>query len=320
MKKALMMLLTWVLWLIAGVGIGTFFYSLHLHSLSLIAGRSSAIFTKENIFVSFVLVTQIMTFVIGFLLLAFKIRHQGNPLQLVAFIICQFLSFCAILPLTYHFERKFLLKNLSEIEIEESTETLSAGFFRESESMVYYFLDEDNKNVIRIDTSDGGSSEVLNEFDVSDFPIVKNSHPYKDILIKNTFTKQAQPTEYSFFGTLLMTAKRDLNLGWTFWLGFLSLALALTAIYPISGISAWRISNYSICALLYGVILFVNGFYWAPAFNNFRNMAFMKNRLFTAMSAYVSSPFLVFVNLIITLIFSVLGIVLFIVHKKRGRR
>ncbi|MCQ2573748.1 MAG: hypothetical protein MJ182_07620 [Treponema sp.] len=319
MKKALKLLLAWFFWLIAGSLIGTFFYCLYLHSLGLIAGSSSPIWTRENLLTSLFTVTQVMAFVSGFLLIAYRIRHRGNPLQLVAFIITQFFSWCLIFPLSTHFEEKYISSALSYSFFESSLEqgNLSVGYFREADDKVYYFLNDDNTNVISIDTSETGTSTAL-ENDWSAYAdISRKSLPYKDILIKNSFA--AKSFTYSFFGSLRQIGQSDLIHGWTYWLGFLSMALALSSIYALSGFTTWRIANYSICGVLYELVLFYNGFFWSHELTNFRNLPFVNGGFFKYFKTWFSSPFLVFVNLLFALILTVLGTVLFFIKKKRGR-
>ena len=98
---------------------------------------------------------------------------------------------------------------------------------------------------------------------------------------------------------MLFSAKRDLDRGLSFWIGYLTLALALASIYGISGISGWRIANFTICGILYGIVLFVNGFYWAPAMTGFRNLSFLQTNFFRGLSPlffiFVPSRFMILV-------------------------
>jgi len=316
MKKALKMLLAYLAWLVAGTLIGTFFYSLYLHSLSLVAGRASPVLSRENLAVSLFIVSQIFAFLSGFLIIAYRIRHPGSALQLVAFIITQCLSFGLLFPLSYHFENKYIMSH-KYILFQEDV-SLSSGFFRETpDGNVYYFLDDTNANSIVIDTSENGISKHVPNNMSGYIDLTQNSAPYKDILIRNSFTTKS--SDYSFFGTLQAVAQRDLDRGWTFWLGFLSMALALSSIYAFVGQTAWRLANYSLCGILYGAILFLNGFFWTPAMKDFRNMSFLHCKPFEFLSEWLSSPFIVCINLLFALIVSIIGLINYIIKKKRGR-
>lgn len=317
MKKALQLLLAQIIWLFAGVLTGTFFYCLYNHSISSIAGFNSPVWTKENLAVSVFIVTQIFAFCSGFILIATKIRKPGGVLQLVAFILCQFLAWCLILPLSTHLERKYVSTHASSL-LSETDENmyLSPEFFRQSEDDIYYFLNKNNSRAVKIETSHNGSVSVINITDPSKLSISENAKPYKDILIKNTFKNDS--SEYSFFGILLFSAKRDLDRGVSFWIGFLTLALALASIYGVSGISGWRIASLTFCGILYGLVLFVNGFYWAPAMTGFRNLGFLQTNFFRGLSLYFSAPLLVILNLTFSLAMIITGTVKFIIKKKRG--
>lgn len=316
MKKALQLLLAQFLWLIAGVIIGTFFYSLYIHSISQVAGQSSSVWSKENLAVSIFVATQIFAFISGFLLITHKIRLPGGVLQMVSFVLCQCLMWGLLFPLSNHLEEKFVANRIFAEGSFES-QNLSQGYFRKSENEVYYFLNRDNSRAVKIETTEKGASEIVQIDDISDLSIVKNAKPYRDILISDTF-KQSD-SEYTLFGTLLFSAKRDMNHGITFWLGFLTMILALSSIYAISGLSGWRIANFTICGVLYGLVLFVNGFYWSPAMASFRNLGFLHAGLFKAMSYDTSAPLLVILNSVFALALIITGSIKFFLKKKRGR-
>lgn len=315
MKKALKLFLAYFGWLIAGMIIGTFFYSLYLHSLRLVSGMSAPVFSRETLIVSFFIVAQTLPFITGFLMIAYRIRHPGNFLQLIAFILVQFISWCILFPVTNHFEGQYLDNHRTALI--QNAGPLSEGYFRDVDGDVYYFLNKNNSSAVKIDTSEEGTTEVITDNWTAFGQLSAAALPYKDILIKDSFN--AKSSAYSFLGTLLAVAKRDLMRGWTYWLGFLSLALVLTSIYALSGITAWRIANYSMCGILYGAVLFWNGFFWTPDMTYFRNLNFMHAGLFNYFKQWTSSPFMVFINLILTLILTTVGIVSVIIKKKRGR-
>lgn len=316
MKKALQLLLAQFLWLIAGVIIGTFFYSLYIHSISQVAGQSSPVWSKENLAVSVFVATQIFAFISGFLLIAHKIRHPGGVLQMVSFVLCQGLVWGLLFPVSNHLEEKFV-ENRLYAEGSFDSQNLSQGYFRKSSNEVYFFLNRDNSRAVRIETTEKGTSEIVRIKDPADLSIVKNAKPYRDILISDTFKKS--DSEYSFFGTLLFSAKRDMKHGITFWLGFLTMILALSSIYAISSMSGWRIANFTTCGILYGLVLFVNGFYWAPVMNSFRNLGFLHSGLFKIMSYDTSAPVLVILNCVFALALIITGSIKFFLKKKRGR-
>lgn len=315
MKKALKLFLVYFSWLVLGTLIGTFFYSLYLHSLGLVAGVDSPVFSREYLGSSFFLVSQVLVFISGFLLLGYKIRKPGNPLQLLVYVICQLISVCIIFPLSCHFEKKFIAE---DNYYGQEDNTLSPGFFREYNNQVYFFLNDENNRLIQIDIRDDGTSFFLeNSYTARDI-LTEEAAPYKDVLIKNSFNVKSQKYSNSF-GTIMSLAKRDLDRGITYWIAFLSIAVALTSIYALSGFTSWRVANYSICGILYGAVLFWNGFYWSPVMTGFRNSHFLHSGVLGFFEKWTSSPFLIMCNLIFALILTVLGTVKYFVSRKRGR-
>ena len=314
MKKALKLFLAYFSWLILGTLIGTFFYSLYLHSIGLVAGVDSPVFSREYLESSFFLVSQVLAFISGFLLLGYKIRKPGNPLQLLVYVICQLISICLIFPLSYHFEKKFVTDNNY---FYQQDNTLSPGFFREYNDQVYFFLNEENNRLIQIDTRDGGTSFFLeNSYTARDI-LTEEAAPYKDVLIKNSFN--VNTSSYSFFGTIVNAAKQDLDRGASYWFTFLSLTFALTSIYALSGLTSWRIANYSLCGIFYIAVLFINNFYWSPAMNSFRAKSFLHSGVFGFFERWTSAPFLIMCNLIFALVLTLIGTITYFVRRKRGR-
>ncbi|MCQ2584045.1 MAG: hypothetical protein MJ185_00515 [Treponema sp.] len=313
MKKALKLFLAYFSWLVLGTLIGTFFYSLYLHSLGLVAGVDSPVFSREYLGSSFFLVSQVLVFISGFLLLGYKIRKPGNPLQLLVYVICQLISVCIIFPLSCHFEKKFIAE---DNYYEQEDNTLSPGFFREYNNQVYFFLNDENNRLIQIDTRDDGTSFFLeNSYTARDI-LTEEAAPYKDVLIKNSFN--VNTSAYSFFGTLLDAAKQDWEKGVSYWITFISLTLALTSIYALSGFTAWRVANYSLCGIFYLAVLFLNSFYWSPVMNNFRARNFLHSGVFGFFERWTSAPFLIMCNLIFALVLTLLGTITYFIRRKRG--
>jgi len=315
MKKALKLFLAYFIWLIIGTLVGTFFYSLYLHSLELVAGVNSPVFSSQHLTKSFFLISQVLTFISGFLILGYKIRKPGSSLQLLVYVICQFLSICILFPVSSRFEKKYGIGTMKFYQKEDKA--LSPGYFRESNDQVYFFLNEKNNRLIQIDTRDNGTSIYKENTYAPLNELSKKAAPYKDVLIKDSFRERT--SLYSFLSLLIEAGKRDMSTGLSFWLGFLSVGLALTSIYALSSFSAWRIINYSLCALHYGLILFVNGFYWSPLLAGFRNCNFLHSGFFGFMNRWTSAPLLILINIIFALILAVSGTIKFIITKKRGR-
>lgn len=327
MKKALKLMLVWIAWLAAGIVIGTFFYSLYLHSLGLVAGKESFALSKHNIILSFFIVAEAMVFLNGLFLIAYKIRHAGGGLQLTAFIITQVVSWGILLPGNWKLEQNYKLKHKAELLELKNNTTLSKGFFREADDTVYYFLDdlktsyspeERGTVAVVIDTSETGKTKVVEIDRPGALNIVEQALPYKDILIRDTF-RSPWLKKMIFISDLLEQADRSFMCGWTFALGFMTLGLALAAIYALSGFASWRIINYSISGIMYFLVLLWNCIYYSPILEEFTHKAFLHSGLFRILADYVNEPFLAVTNVAFALIVITIGIIKTIIRRKRGR-
>lgn len=319
------MLLVWAAFLIAGVLIGTFFYALYLHSLGLVAGQSSAIFTRHSLFTSFFVAAEAMTFITGFCLISYRITEKGGVLQIIAFVLTQLLCWGILFPGVWFLEKDYRETHRAEIRMEKENSTLSKGYFRQAGSNVYYFMDDmeqsyktDEKGLtaIKIDTEEEGLAEIIEIKYPGKTDVVTEAAPYKDILIKNTFYKT---NIFNFIVELVEIGKRNCLRGWTYWLGFASLGFALASIIALSSISNWKVISFSVTGVLYFGVLFFNCIFWSPLLFKFRTMDFMHSGIFNIPSAYTSSPFLILVNLVFGLVVISVGLIHFFAERKKNK-
>ena len=314
MKKALKMLLVWAVWLIIGIAVITLFYSLYLHSLGLVAGQKSSVFTKFNLFSSFFVAAEMMTLLIGFFLISYRISDKGGALQIIAFVLTQILTWGLLFPWAWYTEKNFKNDNHAFIWEQKNERILSKGYFRESGNNIYYFMDdmkpyykadEEGVTSIKIDTQEEGVTEIVEINLPGKLDVVASAAPYKDILIKESFEKT---NGFSPLMNLIEIGKRDILRGWTYWLGFASLGFALASLIALSSVSKWRIVDFSITGILYFGVLITNSLFWSTPFEKLRNMNFMHSGIFNIPAAWTSSPFLIVVNLTFGLVVILAGV------------
>ena len=326
MKKALKLFFIFFLFFLIGTGLGTLFYSIYLCSLNHIVGTNTTFFSKDKLILAFFLAGQVMTLLIGYLLISYRIRHSGGILQLLVFIITQVFCWGFLFPFLFQIEDIYLTKHQDEITFEDKSYPLTKGFFRESDNVVYYFMDdlktsypygEESTNAVRINTRENGKIGLTEVRTPRFLEISQKAKPYKDILVKNTFAQEESSHLY-FICTLVNLAKKNYHEGWTFWLGFASLGFALACVYALSGISDWRLITFSIDTVITAVLLFWNYIYTTPAMNAFKSMKIAKIG-FEPLNKYINNQFLILTNILAGLVMIVIGIILHFVKKHKNQ-
>lgn len=312
MNKALKLLVMYFVFAVAFIVLGTAFYFLYLNVLNFSAGHEMLFFNKELVFKSFMYMCCILAVIICPCLAYFRIRHRGGIIQLLFYIALCAVTWILLFPLC-------LNKGAGAGVFEESKakeHVVTAGYFRESEGTVYY-LSKDLKSSeagsavdsVIIDTGDTGTVKFAQITSSPDFRLFKNAEPYSDILLKQSFGNSSTFKEFSFRDLLIRAAQAKTK-GGTFWLGFLSLALALCCVYGISHMFDWKLVNASFVILFTGFILCINLLYFGPLFENLRTKL-AGNGLMISLSTYFDAPLLVLFNLFLSFVFIVIGIIRF---------
>ena len=106
--------------------------------------------------------------------------------------------------------------------------------------------------------------------------------------------------------------------GWTFWLGFLSLGLLIASLYGTADLFRWRLLNSGFLMIMTFGILVVNTIYYYPFITSFRRQYINNKGFFIFLAKYIDDPLLVLVNVSVSLIFIIIGIIRFATRKKRG--
>ncbi len=204
-------------------------------------------------------------------------------------------------------------------EINASNKINSANYFRDTGNEIYYFTEdliEDGASVpaIVITPKKENSVEYKEVSANENFILFKQAAPYNDI-----FTKKAFPQEFLFSyidtAVLLENAASCLGKGFTFWLGFLSIAFVISSIYGLSNFFDWKLLDTALVIIVFVLILIFNTYYYSPAFMPFKTK-YLSGNFFTAMERFIDNPPLVLLNLFTSIMFTIFGIVKFCIKRK----
>ena len=317
MKKALRLVLTYFLFLVLGTAVGMFFYYVYLHLQASVAGQQAAFLKREDLL-------RVLFYVLGCLLLFVcpamvyvRISNKGGIAHFITFIILSAVTWAVLIPLLGHFESKVLYNT------KDSSKVLSGGYFREIDDKIYYFTDDYNKNpyidttTIVIDTSAEGTVEIEKTKPSRDFILFRDSAPYSDVLLKRAFGESDKQSLISF-SLIIQHAQTAFSKGWTFWLGFLSLGLLFASLYGAADLFRWRLLNSGFLMLMTFGILAANTLYYHPVVTSFRRQYINNKTFFIFLGKYMDDPLLVLVNVVLSLVFIIIGIVRFATRKKRS--
>lgn len=331
MKKAFNLIPVYLINLILGLVIGTFFVGVYMTSLNFLAGHQTAFLVQSNFFPAFCIVSLAICFIMPIPLCTYKIRHQGHVMQALVFVFLQCFTWLIVFPFFNYRINRFMddmsveLLNSDSIHIDENI--LSSGFFRENNGRVYYFLDDITVDVstenkacgVIIETGDYGRMYQYNVTDPENLEVVKAASPYKDSLIKGVY-KNSVFNNVSYITDFIQAGQTALAKGWLNYLVYLMAIVALSSVYMLAHISKWRAVNFIsvLCGTL--TILFFNMYCYSPFANDLYAMSLMHNRLFESMYSWCDNPFVFCSNILFTLIVVIIGIVQKISLRKEGKR
>lgn len=323
MKKAVNLIITYFAFLLAGILIGSIFYSLYLNVLNFISGQEIHFFIRKELMESLFYISNCMIFLICPFVCYYRIRHPGGLPQTIAYIILCLFTWGLLFPAVNQLEVYY--KNHSENKI--NTEYLSKGYFREADGKVYYFT-EDFKykimkgiaaNTVIIDTSEEGEVSVDSIKDTKDFILNQKAYPYREVQIKKTFETSTYKTPLTF-KNLIEDGKKSLSDGFITYLGFLSVALLICAAYALSTVFEWRLLNTTLLFINVSAILFFNSVF-NILFTGAVTAKLTDNAFFDFLGEYFYNPLLVVINVVLALIVIVIGIIKFILrnHGKKDK-
>lgn len=317
MKKALRLILAYIIFLIGGLVLGTLAYNFYLNVIQFVTGREILLFNKADLFKSFFFIAYCCVFLICPVVSYYRIRHPSGISQTIAYVIICVITWGILFPGTYKLEsycnQKYKFTN--------ERQPLTSGYFRKVDNKVYFFTKEFDStsfsrgetSAIIIDTSENGKVTYENVKDYDTVEFNRKAKPYREILVKENFTEEAVSFPIDF-NILIQKGKKSIDDGLLFFISFLSLALIICSLYGLTNFFDWKLLNSVL--LFFGVmlILLINTYYYSPVFNNIK-YKLTDNRFFSMCGKFANEPLLVVINLFFMLSFIVTGIIKFAVHK-----
>ena len=324
MKKAFTMILLYLFLLIACTAIGTALYCVYLNVTGSVTGIKINLFDIDVLLKSFFYIAACVIICIGPIVSFLSIRNKGGVGRLITYIILSGLVWCLLLPLVIHFGRKYDFNNPS---IGTEKIAFSQDSFRKGDNKVYYFLDDleryeslyfPSAQAVVIDTDAFGTVSIKEIRNEPGFELNVIGGAYKDVIVSESFEEDSISPSINFH-TLIERADTALYKGWTFYLGFLSLGLLLCCLYGLSRLFSWKLINSGFVIAVTSIILFVNTFCTtSPLFTSLLEKINV-TRFFAFLGQAMDQPFIVFLNLIFSIIAILLGVITFIHRKKKGQ-
>lgn len=323
MKKAMKFLLMYFVLLLSFICIGTIIYSIFINVTDFVAGTEINLFNNQDLLISLLYVSYCVLFLIMSFLCYYRIRHNGGIGQVIVYIFLVILTWGVLFPGVIFIERKVNSKNIYT----KVQKPLTGNYFRKTGNKVYYFtrdfysnpINFDDTTTVIIDTSENGGMSVEKIYDSPDFELYENGAPYRDILIKENFSKTNFFSNIGF-KVLIQEGKQAFAKGWTFYLGFCSLGILLGAIFALCGLFKWKLLNlcYVICSTASVLVfntLFIKGFF-DPFLNSINS-----SNLINLLRNVFSEPVLFMINVLFSLILIITGIIIFAVrtHRQKAR-
>lgn len=316
MKKALDLILVYLVILIVGIVCSTFLYSFYVGVLNYIAGAKFDIFSNEVLINSLGFVSYCILLVVCPVVSYYRIRRPGGVMQTIGYILIVLITWIVLFPGLCHLN-EFFTRNV-ESEIEQVT--LSKNYFRKVDNKVYYFTKEfesENHNVatsnaVVIDTSETGKVDYRLVRDLNSMDFKKKALPFKDVLVKQNFDNSRVTLPINF-RNLLEKLKLCLTFKLCYILYFISFALVISSVYALTNFFNWKLLNAVLIFFITVSIISVN----STGVNSFAGtiISSLENTApFRFLSQYIYESFLFVFNTFFSLVFITIGIVKFAIH------
>lgn len=319
MKKALKLILIYFIFLILCLFAGTVLYSFYLDVLNFIAGHEIVLFDKSIIIKAFFTIAYSLTFIICPIVSYYRIRHSAGIAQTIGYFVICIITWGIYLPGIYYLNN-FCNQNF---QIEETSASLSEGYFRKVDSKVYYFTDEFKKDdkafgettSTTINLSNNGTIAFEKVYDYPTSEFNRKAAPFKDILIKDTFTSSLIkiPVDFNVFIKIINKCFSN-GLNWKYIILLLSAACLICSLYGVTNVFEWRLLNSVLLFFGTTLILIVNSSYYNPVFSSIINKL-TDNGFFYTIGTFVEEPLLFVINVLFMLVAITIGIIKFCVHK-----
>lgn len=321
MKKALDIILIYLLVLIVGILGITFLYTFYNNMLNFVAGSDSKLLNNEIIIKSFVYVAQGLLLVICPIISYYRIRRPSGVPQTLGYIFIVLLTWGLIFPSVSYLDSYVKKNYVSSVEDIH----LSKDYFRKIDKKVYYFtkdFESENNNVatssaLVIDTSEYGKIEYKTVRDMGIMEFNKSAKPYKDILVKQNFYSSRITLPVALKNLIEKLSKcYELNLYYLLYL--LSFVLVISSVYAMSNFFNWKLLNAVLVFFIAISLVSVNSEADLALFNMVKQF-FIETKPFQFLSKYIYESFLFVFNVLCSLVFITLGIIKFVIHRHSNK-
>lgn len=313
MKRIISFAAIYVLSMLVGTFVFATLFMFGCNLTMFVTGLPASFFSLDFFMRGILLSVPLVCVLIQILFVLYLIRHPSSHfVSLIMYAIFGLASWLVLIPADLG-----LISRYNPGAIYSRTEASSDGIFRKEPNGIFYYSrvkDEGLVDGLYIDTNGyfGQEGRIIHLFDVR----VRNesAFPYSDILIKNSL-QPSQLVVYplEIYSALLATAQRAAYTGFSNWLSFASLGLALLMIYALQFTSSWKLASVTSVIAAAGIIVSVNYLYY---------MGFLPSVL-KEISSRLSelgggeNPLIVLSNLIISVLLFLFGIFMGI-YRLRG--
>lgn len=204
------------------------------------------------------------------------------------------------------------------------SQRLSSGYFRLSENTIYYFTNVDlekNTEGIAISEQPASGKQAFSVIDNKKITI-PDSEYFSDILVKRVvemppLLKNFMQDLYNLSGA----AVKAFSSSTVSWLFFCSFALSLIFVFAVANVSQWRLINAFFVLVATTVVIKLNCICYGISFYE-KYISFLPSLDSSLKHAFgfisgIQSPLCVVVNILLVLIFGVLGIVGLFTNRSR---
>lgn len=312
LKKTFLMIPFFLILEVSALVFGELVFVMYYNVQHLVAGNSTSFFSLAIFVAGFFTVFPIVVVLTPLLLTFYRLRHSGGGVLPVVmyFILCAAMW-------TVFYPTFIRMKNKTSRTLPEVQTKLTSNYFREVGENNFFILenaDEKNARGIVIDKTKTDTS-IISYANFSSEDLQTVSFPFHDSLISQTVEKFPSWIQEGFFATA-SRAEYALRAGFKKWLGFLSFALALTAVYMLTFVSEWRLVNVAYFLIVEAGVFALNTLYYSDFANQFRNLQLP---FFGNIFISVDEPFLVLLNLAIAGLCFIIGVLASLSYAKKRR-
>jgi hypothetical protein len=315
LKKALLLIPAYIGMLLSSCIIGEFLYMLYFNTTRLIAGKQLQLFNKYALENGFFVIAPIVFLLSGIFLSCYRIRHsRGGCLPVIMYGLLGAVTWCLLYPAFIELKGKWTPRLLPEDSV------LTSGYFRREGNDVFYLMhtpDGSNADSIVINESANPENAVFPGY-ADTQKMVETASPFKDILIRETI-----PAVPGWISAALENFEARAESAWheglISWLSFVAFGLALFSVYAISFCSEWRLINTLYVFVMDAGVMSFNLLYFSSYFAEFRNLESLLCSSIKFLT-HLHEPLLVCMNVLFSLVFTVIGIIEVRIHAAKNKR